>query len=110
MTRTINLETTARIMAEIVHCLYRLGRAPSLVELARVGGLHSTSSVYRHLEELENRGLIERDKLVHRAVRLTKRGAEWAAKHCPNIKRRATHAEHPGPDDNPGGDRAARPK
>jgi hypothetical protein len=47
---------------------------------------------------------------VHRAVRLTKRGAEWAAKHCPNIKRRATHAEHPGPDDNPGGDRAARPK
>lgn len=47
------------------------GRVPSVREICEATGLKSTSTVHLHLEKLEERGLITRERGVNRCIRVT---------------------------------------
>lgn len=46
------------------------GEAPSVREIGRYVGLHSTGSVYYQLSEMERKGFLVRDRHMSRAIRL----------------------------------------
>lgn len=50
------------------------GCAPSIKEIGRAVGLSSTCTVFRYLEQLEIKGLIERVPRKPRAIRLVEGG------------------------------------
>lgn len=56
--------------------VYRLlnGYAPSVREIARDQGIASTNGVYGHLDALERKGLLERDRGIARGIRITPLG------------------------------------
>lgn len=56
--------------------VYRLlnGYAPSVREIARDQGIASTNGVYGYLDALERKGLLERDRGIARAIRITPLG------------------------------------
>lgn len=73
----VRLLPTARQMAALQFVgdsLRRHGRPPTLREIGAHMGIRSTNGVNDHLTALERKGLVERDDMLTRGIRLTPRG------------------------------------
>lgn len=69
----MNARTAAlhsRMLAAIRACLAENGYPPSVRELGRAVGLRSPSAVAYQLAHMQRRGLIERDPVRSRAIRI----------------------------------------
>lgn len=69
-------ERQVAILAYIARCTWTRGWAPSLREIGNEFGIHSTNGVNDHLRSLVRRGLLERQELIARAMRVTSVGLE----------------------------------
>lgn len=56
---------------DYIKACFEENRIPSVREVCAATGLKSTSTVHLHLNTLEERGLIERDKGLNRSIRLS---------------------------------------
>lgn len=77
MARKYDKNTSTKIL-EFIDTYSREERwAPSVREIAKAVGVYSTSTVFAHLERLTLSGLIEKQEKSPRALRITRKGAEF---------------------------------
>ena len=64
----------------------RTGRSPAIREIGRRIGVVSTCTVFRHLEALERKGYVERDRYKYHSIRLTEKAGKESSC-CPTCGR-----------------------
>lgn len=68
------------VLRLIARSIKARGYPPSIRELGKQLAITSTNSVADHLKALQKKGLIERDAVVARAIRVTIDGKLWLAR------------------------------
>lgn len=87
MPRALPIQKTGAILYLLIIQEHQHPNSPSptLHELMRATGYHSPNSIRRHLQKLEQEGLIEREYYRHRAIHLTEKGRAIATSLLPKI-------------------------